>query len=145
MPARFTVKVNTVCTGLTTGGLLTRGAHRQGQQWSYRRDGCPWWHYCQKCHLKEWPYDVRTRNASGRPVASQGPVAGRWTAPAGAQPPASQWPASGQPVGSQRPAGGQPATHPLPAEAKRPAGGQPAASLPATSQRAASGQPAASR
>ena len=58
---------NTACTGLTTGGLLTRWAHREGEQWSYRRDGCPWWHYCQKCHLTKWPYDFRTRNASSRP------------------------------------------------------------------------------
>jgi hypothetical protein len=46
--------------------LLRRWADRQGKQWAYGRDGCPWWHYCQKCRLTEWPYDLRTWTVHGQ-------------------------------------------------------------------------------
>ena len=51
-----------VCGELATEGQRTRWADRRGTQWDYGRRGCPWWHYCQKCHLTVWPYDFRTRN-----------------------------------------------------------------------------------
>ena len=52
------------CSELATSGMLERWRDREGKQWSWGRDGCAWFHFCQKCHLVEWPYDLRTGRQS---------------------------------------------------------------------------------
>ncbi len=52
---------------LASPGMQERWAERVDIQWSWGRDGCAWFHLCQKCHLAEWPLDLRTNNASNRP------------------------------------------------------------------------------
>ena len=45
---------------LASPGMRERWAERVNVQWSWGRDGCAWFHLCQKCHLAEWPLDFRT-------------------------------------------------------------------------------------
>ena len=52
---------------LASPGMQERWAERVDIQWSWGRDGCAWFHLCQKCHLAEWPLNFRTNNASNRP------------------------------------------------------------------------------
>ena len=41
---------------LASPGMRERWAERVNVQWSWGRDGCAWFHLCQKCHLAEWPF-----------------------------------------------------------------------------------------
>ena len=57
-----------VLTDLRSPDLLARWARREGDAWSYRDNGTPYWNFCVACHMREWPHDRRYNNASSRPA-----------------------------------------------------------------------------